>query len=201
MPSSLFDFIQSSPRNPQPSPATLYIAHLPHAMGLMALDQCTPLYLQMDHTTQPQMSTSSFHLLPEETSTPSFQEIPKVTETIHPSESEISSASAWQKTWPWWCFHTQYSALQHPFLLFHLKTNLQIPHHTLYTTSTQEPVSAPKKDRQNDCPQISWDHKDAVLLLLLAPQPWWQLAYSLCTPLPVTVHFTLLKKLTFVSFF
>lgn len=66
----------------------------------------------------------------------------------------------------------------------------------LYTTSTQEPVSAPKKNRQNDCQQISWDHEDAALLLLLARQSWWQLAYSLCTLLPVTVHFTLLKKLT-----
>lgn len=165
-------------------------------MGLMALDQCMPLYLQKDHTNQPQMPTSSFYLLPEETSTPSFQEIPKVTETIHPSD--------WNIVYLWLIENMAMMMLSHPVLSatasFPSTPSENKPSdsspYPLYATSTQEPVSAPKKNRQNDCQQISWDHEDAALLLLLARQPWWQLAYSLCTPVPVTVHFTLLKKLT-----
>lgn len=68
----------------------------------------------------------------------------------------------------------------------------------LYTTSTQEPVSPPPKrtSRRTASRQAEWDHEDAALLLVLAWQPWWQLAYSFCTSLLVIVHFTLLKKLT-----
>lgn len=51
---------------------------------------CTCLHLQMYHATLPHMPTPSFHLLPQETSTPNFQETPKATETIQPPHSVTS---------------------------------------------------------------------------------------------------------------
>lgn len=175
---------------PQPNPATTLYPCLSKDDAMATWPYtCTCLRLQMYHATQPQNPTS-----PAETSTTNFQETPKATETIHPPESEISSASAWQRTWPSWsfpCFPSKCSALQYPPILLHLKTKLQIPLHSLLETRAW-----PQKEQAESLPQIS-----CVRALGCSPtatasmqQPWWQLPYSLCISLPATVHFTLLNE-------